>query len=125
MPPKKRTGRSAAETAYANLLKENTALVGDVGEAHDAFVASLEQAAAARERYEDARAAAVKGGAVTNDQLDQMGYKKTPKLPAPPVKPADRKNNNASEANGSSAATAPDTTTNGAAPAPQLASTGA
>lgn len=116
MPPKKRTGRTAAEAAYANLLKENTALVGDVGEAHDAFVASLEQAAAARQRYEDARAAAVKGGAVTNDQLDQMGYKKTSKLPAPPVKPAD-KNGNASAA--------PDSTTNGAAPAPQLASTGA
>jgi hypothetical protein len=123
MPPKKRTGRSAAEAAYANLLKENTALVGDVGEAHDAFVASLEQAAAARERYEDARAAAVKGGAVTNDQLDQMGYKKTSKLPAP-IKPAD-KNSNASKANGSSAAAAPDTTTNGAAPAAQLASTSA
>jgi hypothetical protein len=124
MPPKKRTGRSAAEAAYANLLKENTALVGDVGEAHDAFVASLEQAAAARERYEDARAAAVKSGAVTNDQLDQMGYKKTSKLPAPPIKPAD-KNSNPSKANGSSAAAAPDKTTNGAAPAPQLASTGA
>ena len=85
MPPRKKTGRAAAEAAYANLLKENTALVGDVGEAFDAFVAKLEEAAAARERYEEARAAAVKGGAVTNDQLDQMGYKKTSKLPTPPA----------------------------------------
>ena len=37
MPPRKKTGRAAAEAAYANLLKENTALVGDVGEAFDAF----------------------------------------------------------------------------------------
>jgi len=81
MPPKKKTGRAAAEAAYANLLKENTTLVGDVGEAFDAFVAKLVEAGAARERYEEARAAAVKGGAVTNDQLDQMGYKKTSKLP--------------------------------------------
>ena len=76
MPPRKKTGRAAAEAAYANLLKENTTLVGDVGEAFDAFVAKLEEAGAARDRYEEARAAAVKGGAVTNDQLDQMGYKK-------------------------------------------------
>jgi hypothetical protein len=115
MPPRKKTGRAAAEAAYANLLKENTALVGDVGETFDAFVASLEHAAAARERYEEARAAAVKGGAVTNDQLDQMGYKRTSKLPAPPVKTADK---NAGTSGG-------DTTTNGAAQAPQLVSTGA
>ena len=89
MAPRKKTGRAAAEAAYANLLKENTALVGDVGEAFDEFVAKLEEAAAARERYEEARAAAVKGGAVTNDQLDQMGYKKTSKLPTPPARPAD------------------------------------
>ena len=48
-------------------------------------MAKLEEAGAARDRYEEARAAAVKGGAVTNDQLDQMGYKKTSKLPAPPA----------------------------------------
>lgn len=126
MPPRKKTGRAAAEAAYANLLKENTALVGDVGEAFDAFVASLEQAAAARERYEEARAAAVKGGAVTNDQLDQMGYKRTSKLPAPPVKPADKNADTSGADDGSAAAPAPDSTTNGAAaPAPQLASAGA
>ncbi|MDO2394829.1 hypothetical protein QRB38_13510 [Mycobacterium avium subsp. hominissuis] len=125
MPPRRKTGRAAAEAAYANLLKENTALVGDVGEAFDAFVASLEQAAAARERYEEARAAAVKGGAVTNDQLDQMGYKRTSKLPAPPVKPADKNADTSGADNGSAAAPAPDSTTNGAAAAPQLASTGA
>lgn len=79
MAPRKKTGRSTAEAAYANLLKENTALVGDVGETWSAFVADLEDAAASRERYEEARAAAVKNGAVTNDQLDQMGYKKTTK----------------------------------------------
>ena len=95
MPPRKRTGRAAAEAAYANLLKENTTLVGDVGEAFDAFVAKLEETAVARERYEEARAAAVKGGAVTNDQLDQMGYKKTSKLPTPPAKPADTASENA------------------------------
>ena len=93
MPPKKKTGRAAAEAAYANLLKENTALVGDVGEAFDAYVAALTDAAAARERFEDARAAAVKGGAVTNDQLDSMGYKKTTKLPAPPARTSDAAKN--------------------------------
>ena len=119
MPPRKKTGRAAAEAAYANLLKENTTLVGDVGEAFDAFVAKLEEAAAARDRYEEARAAAVKGGAVTNDQLDQMGYKKTSKLPTPPAKPAD----NASESRQPASSSGPQT--NGAAPAPQLASVGA
>lgn len=123
MPPRKKNGRAAAEAAYANLLKENTALVGDVGEAFDAFVASLEQAAVARERYEEARAAAVKGGAVTNDQLDQMGYKRTSKLPAPPAKPADKSADTSGTDNGSAAAPAPETN-NGAAPAPQLTSTG-
>ena len=119
MPPRKKTGRAAAEAAYANLLKENTTLVGDVGEAFDAFVAKLEEAGAARDRYEEARAAAVKGGAVTNDQLDQMGYKKTSKLPTPPAKPAD----NASESRQRASSSGP--RTNGAAPAPQLASVGA
>ena len=61
MPPRRKTGRAAAEAAYANLLKENTTLVGDVGEAFDALTAKLEEAAAARDRYEEARAAAVKG----------------------------------------------------------------
>ena len=119
MPPRKKTGRAAAEAAYANLLKDNTALVGDVGEAFDAFVAKLEEAGAARERYEEARAAAVKGGAVTNDQLDQMGYKKTSKLPPPPGKPA----NNTSESRQPASSSTPQT--NGAEPAPQLASVGA
>lgn len=84
MAPKRKAGRAAAEAAYADLLKDNTSLVGDVGEAFDDLVAKLDDATHARERYEDARAAAVKGGAVTNEQLEQMGYKKTPKLPAPP-----------------------------------------
>jgi len=119
MPPRKKTGRAAAEAAYANLLKENTALVGDVGEAFDAFVAKLEETAVARERYEEARAAAVKGGAVTNDQLDQMGYKKTSKLPPPPGKSA----NNTSESREPASSSGPQT--NGAGPAPQLASVGA
>jgi hypothetical protein len=119
MPPRKKTGRAAAEAAYANLLKENTTLVGDVGEAFDAFVAKLEEAGAARDRYEEARAAAVKGGAVTNDQLDQMGYRKTSKLPTPPAKPAA----NASESRQLASSSGP--RTNGAAPAPQLASVGA
>lgn len=86
MAPKRKSGRATAEAAYANLLKEHTALVGDVGEAFDAYVALLEDAAAGRERYENARAAAVKAGALTNDQLDQMGYAKTAKLPAAPTK---------------------------------------
>lgn len=119
MPPRRKTGRAAAEAAYANLLKENTTLVGDVGEAFDAYVASLEDAAATRDRYEDARAAAVKGGAVTNDQLEQMGYKKTSKLPTPPARPT--KDSSGDQQLGS--ASGPQT--NGAAPAPQLASVGA
>ena len=36
MPPRKRTGRAAAQAAYADLMKEHTALVGDVGEAYNA-----------------------------------------------------------------------------------------
>ena len=119
MPPRKKTGRAAAEAAYANLLKDNTTLVGDVGEAFDSFVASLEVSAAARDRYEEARAAAVKGGAVTNDQLDQMGYKKTSKLPTPPARPA----NDASESQQPGSSPGPQD--NGAASAPLLASVGA
>ncbi|WP_292974827.1 hypothetical protein [Mycobacterium sp.] len=88
MASKRKAGRAAAEAAYADLLKENTSLVGDVGEAFDDLVAKLDDATHARDRYEDARAAAVKGGAVTNEQLEQMGYKKTPKLPAPPPRVA-------------------------------------
>jgi hypothetical protein len=84
MASRRKTGRAAAEAAYADLLKENTSLVGDVGEAFDVMVTKLDDAAGARDRYEDARAAAVKSGAVTNEQLDNMGYRKTPKLPAPP-----------------------------------------
>lgn len=119
MPARKKTGRAAAEAAYANLLKDNTTLVGDVGEAFDSFVASLEVSAAARDRYEEARAAAVKGGAVTNDQLDQMGYKKTSKLPTPPARAA----NDASESQQSGSSPGPHD--NGAVSAPQLASVGA
>ena len=120
MPPRKKTGRAAAEAAYATLLKENTTLVGDVGEAFDNFVAKLGDAAAAREQYEDARAAAVKGGAVTNDQLDQMGYKKTSKLPAAPTRPAD----SSGQPDKNSAVPEPHTN-NGAVPAPNPASVGA
>ncbi|OJZ66757.1 hypothetical protein BRW65_26830 [Mycobacterium paraffinicum] len=130
MAPRKKTGRAAAEAAYANLLKDNTALVGDVGETWDAYVAQLHDAAAARERYEDARTAAVKGGAVTNDQLDQMGYKKTAKLPTPPPRTP------ATPASEISAASKPDATagrpeplsdpqTNGVSAEPALASVGA
>ena len=119
MPPRKKTGRAAAEAAYANLLKENTALVGDVGEAFDAFVAKLEEAGAARDRYEEARAAAVMGGAATNDQLEQLGYNKTSKLPPPPGKPA----HDTSESRQPASSSRPQT--NGAEPAPQLASVGA
>ncbi len=86
MAPKKKTERAAAEAAYANLLKENTARVGDVGESFGAYVAALQEAISRRERYETARAAAIKGGVLTSDQLDQMGYKKTSKLPAVPVR---------------------------------------
>jgi hypothetical protein len=122
MAPRKKTGRSAAEAAYAALLKDNTALVGDVGEAWDALDGALSHAAALRERYEEARSAAVKAGAVTNDQLDQMGYKKTPKIPALPSRPG--------EETGSAAPKPPASgghgdQSNGAAAAPQLASVGA
>lgn len=84
MASKRKSGRAAAEAAYADLLKDHTSLVGDVGEAFDVMVAKLDAACEARDRYEDARAAAVKSGAVTNEQLDSMGYRKTPKLPASP-----------------------------------------
>ncbi|MBS4730594.1 hypothetical protein MSM1_20490 [Mycobacterium sp. SM1] len=123
MAPRKKTGRAAAEAAYANLLKENTALVGDVGEAWDTYVTKLEDAAAARERYEQARAAAVKGGAVTNDQLDQMGYKRTAKLPEPPARsPAEPTPNSGAE---TPADRSFHSQTNSAAAGPVLASVGA
>ena len=112
MAPRKKNGRAAAEAAYANLLKDNTALVGDVGEAFDRYVASLEAAAQAREQFEEARTAAVKAGAVTNDQLDQMGYKKTSKLPTPPARPADKPSQ---ESPGADAGSSPSSNTNGAA----------
>ncbi|ANE83416.1 hypothetical protein A7U43_28275 (plasmid) [Mycobacterium adipatum] len=112
MAPRKKNGRAAAEAAYANLLKDNTALVGDVGEAFDRYVASLEAAAQAREQFEEARTAAVKAGAVTNDQLDQMGYKKTSKLPAPPARPADK---SSQESPGADAGSSLSSNTNGAA----------
>lgn len=81
MAPKSRTGRAAAETAYANLLKEHTTLVGDVGATFETLKAALAAVAAARSDYESARAAAIKAGAITNEQLDQLGYKKSPRLP--------------------------------------------
>jgi hypothetical protein len=123
MAPRKRTGRSAAEAAYAALLKENTALVGDVGEAWDALDSALAQAAALRESYEDARTAAVKAGAVTNDQLDQMGYKRTPKVPALPARPIDDEPVDAPSK--SAAARAGGGGQSNGAAAPQLASVGA
>lgn len=83
MAPRKRSGRAAAEAAYADLLKEHTTLVGDVGAYYQSYLAKLQAAAAERERYEQARAAAIKAGAVSNEQLDQLGYKKTPKLTLP------------------------------------------
>jgi len=82
LAPRKRSGRAAAEAAYADLLKEHTTLVGDVGAYYESYLAKLQAAVAERERYEQARAAAIKAGAVSNEQLDQLGYKKTPKLPA-------------------------------------------
>lgn len=122
MPPKKKTGRAAAEAAYAMLMKDHTALVGDVGESYDAYMAKLADAAAARQRYEEARTAAVRGGAVTNEQLDQMGYKKTAKLPTLPAKTPP-------EATGAANTTArraqPEPRNNGAPPQPELASVGA
>ncbi len=81
MAPKKRSGRAAAEAAFAALLSDARAMVGDVGDAHEVFVAKLADVGAAQKRYEDARSAAIKAGAITNDQLDAMGYRKTPKLP--------------------------------------------
>lgn len=123
MAARKKNGRAAAEAAYADLHKANAALVGDVGEAFDVYNASLEVAAAARERFEEARAAAVKAGAVTNDQLDQMGYKKTAKLPAPPTRPGEQSGQHTPA---STARPASSPQTNGAAPAaPQRASAGA
>lgn len=84
MAPKKRGGRAAAEAAYIELIKDSRSLVGDVGASYEALTAALSAAIAEQKRYEDARAAAVKAGAVTNDQLDAMGYRRTPKLPAIP-----------------------------------------
>lgn len=85
MAPKKRSGRAAAERAYADLIRDKTRLVGDVGDTFEALTAALATAAAQRERYEQARAAAIKNGAATSEQLDQLGYRKTTKtvtLPA-------------------------------------------
>ena len=59
MAPRKKSGRTAAETAYADLMKEAQTLVGDVGESYEAYTAKLADAAAARERYETARVTAV------------------------------------------------------------------
>lgn len=87
MAGRKRSGRAAAEAAYADLMKEHSRLVGDVGATHEAMLAKLAEAAAEVERYENARAAAAKAGAVTERQLDAMGYKKAPKLPALNIAP--------------------------------------
>ncbi|MFV8227418.1 hypothetical protein [Mycolicibacterium fortuitum] len=127
MAPRKKTGRSAAEAAYAALLKENTALVGDVGEAWDALDTALKQAVELQKNFEDARAAAVRAGAVTNDQLDLMGYKKTPKIPALPPRPGAETAKSApkTSATPSAAEAGRGEQSNGATPAPQLASVGA
>lgn len=85
MAPRKKGGRATAEARFAALMKDQTALVGNVGDAWEEFAASLAATEAKRERYETARAAAVKAQAVSNDQLDQMGYKRAPKLPALPA----------------------------------------
>lgn len=128
MAARRKSGRSAAEAAYAALHKENTALVGDVGEAWDDLDGALKQAAELQKRYEDARTAAVKAGAVTNDQLDSMGYKKSPKIPALPARggeePAKNDSAKAAPATGGEQGRA-DHSSNGAEGAPQLASVGA
>lgn len=127
MAPRKKTGRSAAEAAYAALLKDNTTLVGDVGEAWDALDTVLTQAAALRESYEDARAAALKAGAVTNDQLDQMGYKKAPRIPVLPSRVEDLSSGSAPKKPAAPMTDESGHTDqgNGAKRAPQLASVGA
>lgn len=127
MAPRKKTGRHAAEAAYAALHKENTALVGDVGEAWDDLDAALKQAVEAQKRYEDRRAAAVKAGAVTNDQLDQMGYKKTPKIPVLPSRTGEDTGKGAEPKSAPAPASGhgPAGKSNGAEGAPQLASVGA
>lgn len=131
MAPKKKSGRIAAEAAYAELMREATTLVGDVGAAYQAYAAKLDEAAAARVHYEDARAAAVKAGALTSDQLDQMGYKKTQKLPlltsatdadAPTPKPQKVSRQKASTQNPMSSRSDPQP--NGAVSTPALASVG-
>lgn len=82
MAGRKRSGRAAAEAAFADLMKEQSRLVGDVGASHEAMLTKWAEAVAEVERYEAARTAATKAGAVTERQLDAMGYKKAPKLPA-------------------------------------------
>ncbi len=80
-PKKRRSGRAVAEAAYTDLMREFRTLVGDVGASHEALVTSLEATLAAQKRYEDHRAAAIKSGAVSSDQLDAMGFRRTPKIP--------------------------------------------
>jgi hypothetical protein len=125
MAPRKKTGRAEAEAAYAALLKENTALVGDVGEAWDALDSVLKQAVELQRQYEDRRAAAVKAGAVTNDQLDQMGYKKTPKIPVLPTRTVEESGASAAPTKSPAAKADTGQQSNGAEGAPQLASVGA
>lgn len=127
MAARRKSGRSAAEAAYAALHKENTALVGDVGEAWDDLDGALKQAAELQRRYEDARAAAIKAGAVTNDQLDSMGYKKSPRIPALPARGGEEqaKNTGAKAAPAGSSEQGSAHQSNGAEGAPQLASVGA
>lgn len=102
-------------------------MVGDVGEAWDALDTALKQAVELQKNFEDARAAAVKAGAVTNDQLDQMGYKKTPKIPVLPPRPGEETGKAAPKTPATPAAADAGRTepSNGATPAPQLASVGA
>lgn len=93
MAPKSRSGRATAEAAYAALMKEQTRLVGEVGATFEAYTAKVAAAAEARDAYEAARASAIKAGAINAEQLDQIGYKKTPRIAAlkdsatPPSKP--------------------------------------
>ncbi|WGI35975.1 hypothetical protein QDT91_28625 (plasmid) [Mycolicibacterium aubagnense] len=88
MAPKKKTGRAAAEAAYADLMKTQTTLVGNVGAAFEEYATLLAAASAARDLYEEARTAAIKGQAISADQLDQLGYKKTQRLPQLAAHPA-------------------------------------
>lgn len=90
MAPRKKSGRASAEAAYAELMKDSRALIGNVGETYETLTSKLDELTDAHRRYEEARAAAVKGAGVTSDQLDAMGYPRPFKLPnlTPPAEVA-------------------------------------